>query len=73
MWPREYNTYLALARLPEETTWDDAPLFFREWETTVCNEASMRTLVILLVAQAKKKLGLLNFVTYYPTCFIKDI
>ena len=73
MRPREYNTYLALAGLPENTTREDAPMFVVEWETTVSNEASMRTLVNLLVARTKSKLGLLNFVTYYPSRFIKDI
>ena len=73
MRPREYKTYLAVAGMPEETTREEASEFFKEWETTVSNKASMRTLVNLLVTKTATKLGLLNFVTYYPTRFIRDI
>ena len=73
MWPREYKTYLAVTGMLEETIREEAPEFVKEWETTVRNEASMRTLVDLLVTKTVKKLGLLKFVTYYPTRFIRDI
>ena len=73
MRPREYKTYLAVVGMPEEMTGEEAPEFIKECETTVSNEASMQTLVNLLVTKTAKKLGLLNVVTYYPTCFIRDI
>ena len=71
MRPREYRTYLAVTGMKEETARDQAQEFVGEWETTVNNEASMRTLVNLLVTKTVKKLGLLVFFTYYPSCFIQ--
>ena len=35
---REYRTYLAVARMPEETTREQAPEFVREWETIVATK-----------------------------------
>ena len=73
MRPREYKTYLAITGMPEETTRVQAPEFDQEWETTVNNEASMRTLVTILVTKIAKNLGPINFVIYYPSRFIQDI
>ena len=71
---REYKTYLAIAGMPEETLREQAPEIVREcWETTARNEASMQTLVMILVTKTEKRLWPLNFVTYYPSCIIRDI
>jgi hypothetical protein len=73
----EYELFLAVAGLPEETKKEELEglgfTFVRDWERTTCKETKMRTMIARRVLDSAKTLHLANPVRYLRPGFVNSI
>ena len=73
----EYELFLAVAGLPEETKKEELEglgfTFVRDWERTTCKETKMRTMIAGRVLDSAKTLHLANPVRYLRPGFVNSI